>query len=147
MCLAIKRTARPKRAKKDIIVYKICSAIGHDINNLEVVDSWSHDFSYILGKKYYSKIGRTNDSSTLDDIESRIVYEYLEDFPEKSSKDIAHIGPGFHFAFNKERLKDLYEEDYVLVECTIPKGSLYITGIDNNLGVTESIIINKKTNF
>jgi len=139
--MAIRKTTRAKRAEKDMTVYKVCDIKkGHD----DCVYSWMGcSFKYMFGEKYNTRIKRTDDESALDEKESVAIQSHFTSVREMKAS-ITHIGAGFHFSYSKERLEMLVLRDNeVLVECTIPKGSLYITGIDDRLGVAESIIINK----
>lgn len=122
---------KPKKARKDTIVYKILQ-----LENEGIIAPCNY-FVYEPYKLYKTEMRLTNSSSAFDDIAQHAM--------ESCNKKLYSIGKGFHSAKYKKRLgQSLYNEDQFIVKCIIPKGSLYYTGL-TNLIVSNQIIVTLET--
>lgn len=135
MCLIVHKDAEIEIAKIDITVYKIVERFD------KIYSALYQDFVYKKNKLY--SINRPlvlsgQKGSHFDSKEG--IAAFTSSIP---IYDFRWVYEGYHFAFIKERLYDCCRLDYriCIVECTIPKGSKFIRGIDNLLGVSDAIIL------
>lgn len=123
MCLTVKRFAFKKKAKKDIVCYKILYKWGCTYR------SQFQGFEYITGMMYNTELGKK-----------------VKD-PVNKEWDIYQ---GFHSYAYKMDSKPLYAEtSKVCMQCRIPKGSYYYEGKFGMCKsyVSESIIIDHIVHF
>lgn len=137
----------PKTTENDIIVYKLFKKKPFKFFGVTIgVISPFMLKKYIFGKKYKTKpitvpaLGET----VFDQIEMET---YL-----KSNTPIYYtraVRGGFHCATNKDRLlnSNCYDENCSIFKCIIPKGSLVYNGIDEELIVSNQIIVTKDKCF
>lgn len=134
MCLAVHKDSKIITARKDITVYKIVRISGDNYKSPYL------RFEYEKNKKYSvsENLLKSTEGVCFDDLEYRIMMSY--GFPRG---DIRWIHKGFHFAFKESRLITPLNSciGRMIVKCTIPKGSKYIRGLDDNLGVSDTIIL------
>lgn len=145
MCL-ITDQERPFIPEEDITVYKtLTKDLKSPYYGMGVFPNLRIDaFQYELDKVYKTEIKETSDTSCFDSKDTQDCITAYGRF--KLRTGVRSFGAGFHFALEASRLKDdkkyLYENELVVVECTIPKGSEFYTNI-SGLGVTNQIIINR----
>lgn len=140
MCLIIREGQQPLTAEKDITVYKSVKASYFEENT---VYSAHQHHKYKLGELNKTEITVGMKLCAYDSIEVERKNEYLEE--GIGTKVIRGVEKGFHSAFSVERLLACGDRDRaeIVVECIIPKESLYYIGIDEELCVSNAIIINK----
>lgn len=134
---------RPETIKEDIIVYKLFRK-NHLIFcgiRIGVISPFMFK-KYIFGKKYKTKIKiMPAIGATTFDIEELEIYV-------KSKIPIYNtysIYEGFHCAINKDRLyKSSNNKGCDIYKVIIPKGSLIYKGIDEELIVSNQIIVTKE---
>ena len=117
---------KPKKAEKDIIVYKIVELTNRGIK------APYNDFIYEPYKLYKTKMKLTDDFCPFDTI--------AQIARDNCNEKLYNIGQGFHSAKYKKRLGWVDERTQFIVKCIIPKGSLYYKGL-TNLMVSNQIII------
>lgn len=123
MCLTVKRFAFKKKAKKDIVCYKILYKLGYTYK------SQFQGFEYVTGVMYNTELGKK--------------------VKDPANKEWG-IYQGFHSYANKKDSKHLYaESSEVCMQCRIPKGSYYYEGKFGNCKsyASESIIIDHVVYF
>lgn len=138
MCL-ITEQKEPFIAKEDIIVYKEVFKIGKNIYK-----SIYNPFIWKLNKLYKVKLIKEpkNIHSSFHDDKSRTYYFYV---PEHL---LISISEGFH-SMDKNRAKEAksfnkkYGYDGVVIECKIPKASLYYKD-ETGLYVSNQLIMLKE---
>lgn len=99
MCLIIKKNEQPQMAKEDIVVYK------HIIRDDEFPDVYKTSFQYApvkIGETYSSKLEKDDAGDVSIGLHA---YAYLHDADSEAD--------GYH---------------ETLVQCTIPKGSMFYIG-------------------
>ena len=145
MCLITKQK-EPIILKKDLKVWKVVN----EGEGEKDVRSLSFYFRYKLNKQYNQHLLMDNHPETYaDDIVSEHYkfHKPSNTFNQVASK-MTNVHQGFHFyktlkrlnrAYHKERRKQNY---YVVIKCTIPKGSEVFYD-ETGLGVANQIIINK----
>lgn len=125
MCLTVKRFAFKKKAKKDIVCYKVLYKWGYTYR------SQFQRFEYVTGMMYNTELGKK-----------------VKD-PFNREWDIYQ---GFHSYANKEDSKPkrlCAEISAVCMQCIIPKGSYYYEGKFGKCKsyASESIIIDHIVDF
>lgn len=131
MCLYTQDT-KPLRADRDITCYKIVNLHYDDAPNPEPFRSKFFNFRYGLGKTYKlnGRLGACISKRVTEN--GVLIFEVNKGF--HSYKDYKH-------AIEEYRLSELVfsqffsDKEYVhiMLECVIPKGSLYYKGEDNDL--------------
>lgn len=124
MCM-ITNWTEPKEALEDITVYKLLNLDG---------TSFFKSFPYKKKELYTTVMTETSNEGALDDKEEQDMSIY---------SNLRYIEQGFHSAGSRKRLEEMrfmYILDSIIVECTIPKGSLYYKN-DSDLYVSNQIII------
>jgi len=137
MCLVTKQK-HPIILKKDKKVFKILQGL----SNNEILISQFQGFKYKLNKLYSTKILISNINTNFDRYDERWYYN----LPPSVKPNLTWIGSGFHAAKTQKRLKDHiggFNSGQILVECTIPAGSVYYANKETQLCVSNKIIINK----
>lgn len=124
----------PKYATKDIICYKVLRK-----NNQNEYFSPCAHFIYELNKRVSSIFSFTLSTSTCFPPQKE--YTVL-----KSLTNFNCVTQGLH-SFNclpaAIRFRDCFVEGGIVMKCTIPKGSWYYEGIQDEL-VSDNIIINRE---
>lgn len=141
MCTIINIRKNPILLKQDLTVYKIIQKSFH---------STYAGFPYIPDKKNEQSVKKElirNNTGPFDCREETAVRDFIKKKPSQA-KNLRAIKEGFHFAFHKERLLNCFpltfRSNNFLAVFTIPKGSLVYRGIDDSLGVSNCIILNKE---
>ena len=144
MCLIIEKNQQPLIAKKDITVFKVVNIHRKESNEIEI-HSWMNSPDQIKYKykvKMNTTLSLTSDTSPLDSVETEKARKKMKE------EDFIFIGKGFHFAFTKKRLSSLlytkfnhYTKFSIILKFLIPKGSKYYIGVDNKLGVSDTIML------
>jgi len=114
---------KPRKATKNIKVYKLVEL------KANLICAPYEYFIYELNKIYSTEMEEVYDDSSLDGLACEARYDNL-------GKWIS-IGPGFHSALLKERLKHLVYSNIDIAECIIPEGALYY------IGFTDLVVSNK----
>lgn len=127
MCTIAYIKNRPKRAKQDIITYKLVIVLSNHL-----ILSKCRSFNYILGQLY-----KTNIVADIRPMNAISAYTDVKEYSMvrkrvKPSDSILSISNGFH------SFSSLVG---TIVECLIPAGSKIVTGIDKGLIVSDQIII------
>lgn len=144
MCMYIdKTTCLPVQLKEDLIVYKAFQRSSLKLFGItiKVVSPFQNKF-YFFNKKYKTTIKKEVAicAPYFDDIESERVSE--SNIP---SYNRYAIYEGFHCAITKDRLlKSLATLDCDIYKVKIPKGSIVYKGIDEELIVSNQIIVTKR---
>lgn len=135
MCTIAYIKNRPKRAKQDIITYKLVIVLSNHL-----ILSKCRSFNYILGQLYKTNI--VADIRPMNAISASDAEEYFMVRKRvKPSDPILSISNGFHSFSSLERIKKSGPLIGTIVECLIPAGSKIVTGIDKGLIVSDQIII------
>lgn len=132
MCLQTTWT-EPNVAQQDMIVYKRLYFVDTQLAKATIMGT-----TYTLGKLYETIMEVDNeDFAAFDGPANRAKKECTEEW--------ISIGPGFHSAKTKKRLRNTEDEIYdgFLYECIIPAGSEYYEGL-TDLVVSNKIIIVKQ---
>lgn len=137
MCLAVYKDSNFLIAEKDITIYKLVRI------NKGLYCSPFFWHRYEPGKIYFETVTFRKQKQTnpcFDGLERKKV----DDFNDYSN--VRFITKGFHFSFTKERLtrSEVYKINrkiLFIIKGIIPKGSKYIIGIDNKLGVSNTIVL------
>lgn len=143
MCLYSKQIL-PRRAKKDIIVYKqLIDDIRLDMMTpFQEFKIKPEDFGKVLettGCKYIRPVHSFNQSRFA------ISIGYFHCFKTFPMKLIGTRVCGSSYLFGGWIFKEpnqLLSNSYILVECTIPKGSQYWVGINNTI-CSDKLILNR----
>lgn len=135
MCLITEKT-KPIKIRKDRTVYKLF----YKMMNGKLVTAhqyYVYEFN-VLYKTEFSFLDVDSDFACAFD---SLVDEIYDKFSKRQHRtDLIVIAEGFHSASIPARFR--LESDNVIVECTIPKGSL-IYEDSTGLIVSNQIIINK----
>ena len=135
MCLTRLNTkCGPKYATKDIICYKVLCK-----NNQNEYFSPCQHFIYKLNKCVSSIFSFTLSTSTY--FPPQIEYNSL-----KLIRNFNCVTQGLHsfkYSFAAIEFKDCFVKEGIVMKCTIPKGSWYYEGAENEL-VSDNIIINRE---
>lgn len=136
MCL-ITVQKKPLEAKKDIIVYKEVSKQ----KGKNIYESIYNNFIWELNKLYKTDLKKDSRLIYYDE-ESMIHYVSIPD------NLLTSISEGFH-SMDKNRARETtsyneaYDFDSVVIECKIPKGSLYYKD-ETGLYVSNQLIVLKE---
>ena len=151
MCMIISRWAKPKIAKKDIVVYKIMG--GKD--NMRYF-SYYQSFVYMKDKIYTTTIERETrpykmTTGGLKEKEDYNVDTYMMEMNEKlRRKNLVMYSKGFHSYASLARLSsELRYNDFCIVKCVIPAGALYMKSksdlcISNQIIIKEDVSIDRE---
>lgn len=144
MCMYIdKTTCLPIQLKEDLIAYKAFrkSSLKLFGITIKVISPFQNKF-YFFNKKYKTTIKKevATCDPYFDDIELKRISK-----SNISSYNRYAIYKGFHCAINKNRLfKSLATFDCDIYKVKIPKGSIIYKGIDEELIVSNQIIVTKE---
>ena len=139
MCTIIeeRQKGHPKIAKKDIVVYKVCSKI--DDNK---VRASYYERIYRKNALYNSTFSYTNQETYSDNTEGFTMHEL--------GKPLSFVAEGFHAftSLDKKRLVlQIWEDDKdVVCKFIIPKGAKYYQNIAGNI-VSNQIIFKEILNW
>lgn len=127
MCLIIE-TETPKRAKKDIICYKVLRLVNND--GTETVKT-PYQFSkvpkdVINGKKTFT--AKTDRGTTVTDKMFEQCRRYFGDFGEVNKRAIHTFATKIGAKTDANSLKHYIGGKYVIYKCIIPKDTLYYEG-------------------
>lgn len=151
MCMIISRWAKPKIAKKDIVVYKIMG--GKD--NMRYV-SYYQNFVYMKDKIYTTTIERETHpyKMTAGDLKEKEDYNvdiYMMEMNEKlRRKNLVMYSKGFHSYASLTRISSEIDDDAaIIVKCVIPAGALYMKSksdlyISNQIIIKEDVSIDRE---
>lgn len=159
MCLVIEPHTIPEILETPKLVYKVCFC---DKNTHRVFAGIRTDYEYKSGVLYIcpNPFGiELFQRRYADFCEKTIISNYIEEHYEGYTLDdiltlanrdeIRFISTGFHFCYTLDRAKktlsSMYYEEFelenlVISPFLIPKGAKVLTGIDNELGITNKII-------
>lgn len=137
MCLVTKQK-HPIILKKDKKVFKILKKFDSRLL------SQFQNFKYKLDQLYSTEVKKSNDCTNFDNNDQT----WYRNLPSSVKSNLTWIGSGFHAATTQKRLKNhignsLIDVSQILVECTIPAGSIYYANKETQLCVSNQIIINK----
>tara|TARA_R110000868_G_scaffold14414_2_gene67039 strand:- start:39733 stop:40176 length:444 start_codon:yes stop_codon:yes gene_type:complete len=144
MCIILKRT-EASIANEDIICYKLL-----DNYNGRLKSAFYTDHLYELNKlQPVVKIKESNDICCFSNIDNDFLNKNYPNWQlngNMSQYDLMCIGRGYHSIdtleyAEKELIISRFDKT-VIVECTIPQGSLYYKG-PTGLLVSNQIIVNK----
>lgn len=144
MCLITKQK-RVKRAKEDIVCYKIVQRCTSSKKQAVRADNFY--FEYTLGKLYSTEMVADNIPNSYADNIVESHYKLLTGFTRIASK-LTNVHEGFHSAVSIERFKiagyNIHNYNRIYVKCIIPKRSLYYedaTGLlcSNQIIIQEEI--------
>lgn len=152
MCFITLKETQKLIATEDMIVYKKLDQ-RFDFEGVPVgLHAVSHPFKYgEFGEVHVADITPSDSDACFDQRDTNYLNElcggdpsdggYQWQYPEHEDKFISY-GSGFHSAMTLKRLGSLYDGyGNVIVECTIPKGSEYMTR--DELVISNQIILNK----
>lgn len=141
MCLIIQKGQQLLRAEKDITVYKSMSRQTHHARKENIIYSVFQYHAYVIGKLYETTITIEDSICASDWLEGKKRDAFVK---AKGRDSIEGVKKGFHSAFSMQRCLDSDREPgEIIVECIVPKGSLYYVGIDEELLASNAIIIKR----
>lgn len=149
MCLYSKQIL-PRRAKKDIIVYKqlIDNILLGMMTPFQSFKIKPEDFGKVLettGYKCVQPVHSSNQFYSFNQSRFAISIGYFHCFKTFPMKLIKTTVCGHPYLFNGWSFKEpnqLLSKSYILVECTIPKGSQYWVGINDTI-CSDKLILNR----
>lgn len=129
MCLIIEAKATPKRAKKDIICYKVIKryTFSDGTENLHTPYKFAPiPKDVINGKKPFT--AKTSGGATVTDKMFERCGRYFGDFGEVSKCAIHTYTTETGAIADADLLKQYYGGNFIIYKCIIPKDTLYYEG-------------------
>lgn len=153
MCL-LTQWQEPNVALEDIITFKLLKPpmIIRDHSNNDSLFNYYRAASYVLfeyefGKLYETKIQESIEDCLFDsqaNAEADRILGSSWQYSLLKKKKWKLIGPGFHSAYNPDRLITWGARNtYTICQCVIPAGSLYYEDLEGLLLVSNQIIVQK----
>lgn len=127
MCLIVHESQRTQILDKDLTVYK------------KILEDGISPFMFF---KYESDILYSTSIAAGDDMwcyDNQAYYNTKYGKKWRTNPKLVSLEEGFHFALSIERLESSVDENEIIVECTIPAGSMMYT--EDGLGIANNIIV------